>query len=91
MAADDTAARRNGPGPLAEALVRFGLAGAPAPALAAGGRTVVHRLERMLSPPRPLPLPTRTAARLLTAGMLAAPAAAGCLPVAILACLAAAG
>jgi Peptidase family M48 len=90
MAADDAAAARHGRRPLAQALVRFGLAGAAPPALAAGGQGAVRRVERLLRPPAPLRLPARTLARLATTGLLAAPIPAACLPLAILTCIAAA-
>jgi Zn-dependent protease with chaperone function len=87
MAADDVAAGQHTRGTLAQALIRFGLAGAPSPALAAGGDTAIQRIERMLAPPRPLRLPARTAGRLAAVGMVGVPAATACVPLAVLACL----
>lgn len=62
MAADDVARRHHTPRALVGALVQLASAHAPAPALGAGGHTVIHRLDRILAPLPPLPLPARAAA-----------------------------
>ncbi len=73
--ADDRAARRHGPRPLARALVKVGGgsvpgAGAPAAAGPAGSGAALVRAGRLLRPPPPLPL-LRTAAVLLAVVLVA--------------------
>lgn len=85
MAADDAAARRHGPGHLAEALVVMARAGTRPPALAAGGPVAIARIQRLLAPPRQRQ--ARLAPLAATAGLLL-PAAIACLPLIIAACAA---
>ena len=59
MLADDRAARRHPRDVLARALYKVGTGAVPAGGLAAAGGSVLLRAQRLLHPPRPLPLPTR--------------------------------
>jgi Zn-dependent protease with chaperone function len=62
LCADDAAVRRQGPLPLARALVALATACPDPHALNAAGGDPVERLHRLLQPPRPLPWPARAAA-----------------------------
>ncbi|MCW2641988.1 MAG: hypothetical protein JWP76_4294 [Dactylosporangium sp.] len=62
LCADDAAVRRQGPLPLARALVALAVPCPDPLALNAAGGDPAERLRRLLQPPPPLPLPARAAA-----------------------------
>jgi Zn-dependent protease with chaperone function len=76
MMADDRARRARPARELATALLRFGTAGAacaPSGALAAAAGDISARVNRLLSPPPPLPRRTRAAIGLVAATLAAVP------------------
>jgi hypothetical protein len=79
MRADDVAAARTCAAELTGALRSMGGA-APAAALSSFTTAMDHRLDRISSPPAPLPLPVRLAVRLLAVTMVGLPTALLLLP-----------
>ena len=79
LLADDSAARRAGPKPLARALVTCAGGGAPSGALAVGGPDTLARVQRLAAPSGPHRV-TASAAYLLSAAILVLPTLAVAVP-----------
>jgi Zn-dependent protease with chaperone function len=75
LCADDAAVRRQGPLPLARALVALATTHSDAQALQAVGGDPAERLRRLFQPPAPLPLPARAAATMAWALLPVVPVA----------------
>lgn len=79
LLADDAAARRAGPKPLARALVACAGAGSPSGAMAAGGPDTLARVQRLADPCGPRRA-TATAAYLVSVAILVVPTLAVAVP-----------
>lgn len=73
LLADDQTVRRESGANLASAIAMLGCAGSPAAGLAATGGSILTRVERLLTPPAPLPVATRVGGAGAAVSLLALP------------------
>ncbi|WP_020389671.1 M56 family metallopeptidase [Kribbella catacumbae] len=89
LLADDRAVRGESRNSLAWAIAQLGTGDGPAVSLAAGGGRVLARVERLLDPPRRLPVATRAGGAGAAVAVLAVPVLLAGLPAVVAAGLAA--